>query len=574
MENLEHDELVEKLNLPTEVDDYVFEEGEEHLKELFVNESNYEGRKLTTDKRVPGSICNKEYYDYWKNVIRAPQFVLDTLKEGYKLPLREEPPASFCPNNRSALKQRDFMLAELTRLEKLGVISRVQEQPHLVLPLSVVFSKKLRLVVDASRALNPYIKDQKVHLESLDVAERTIRENDWQTKCDMDSGYWQLGLNKKYRKYVGLHYVNDDGSILFWVYNTLFLGVKSAVYIFTKMMAPLRTHLRSVGIRSNFYIDDVKILGDSERSCKENTQYFWTVCENSGWIINIPKSADPPTQSMEFLGLINCSRTMKFFVPEEKKEKIQQIIKEVLDIKGRVKARNLATVVGKLISCLKALGPMIRLLTRFCYSDISAAPSWNSKIHISEGAKFELNYLLQHFSEINGFPMRASLTQFPISYCAKQVVSDASAIGEFVYEILDVNKALLSRAFTKEECQESSTYRELQAFEDFYYSALIENYGGCNIVHYTDNVNCSRILLVGSKNYKLHSKVLKIFRRWQEFDIKVSVLFIPREDPRIMFADQGSRDFDFSDYSLDFDNTWHFFGQSLVHLSWIVLPLS
>ena len=48
-------------------------------------------------------------------------------------------------------------------------------------------------MVDASRARNPFIEDQKVKLEDLSVAEMTMREGDWQVKTDMDSGYWQCG---------------------------------------------------------------------------------------------------------------------------------------------------------------------------------------------------------------------------------------------------------------------------------------------------------------------------------------------------------------------------------------------
>ena len=80
------------------------------------------------------------------------------------------------------------MRAELTRLEALGCIRRVEHQPFIVLPLSVVFSKKLRLVVDASRGLNPYLLDRKVKLENLEVAETTLQQGDFQTKSDLDSG--------------------------------------------------------------------------------------------------------------------------------------------------------------------------------------------------------------------------------------------------------------------------------------------------------------------------------------------------------------------------------------------------
>ena len=142
---------------------------EKGLANIMSNESSYVGKKLTTDVRVPGNICKPEFYNYWKKTLLAPEFVLETLRDGYKFPLSQTPPPSFEPNNRSALNERKFMIAELMRLEKLEVISKVIERPHLVLPLSVVFSKKLRLVVDASRALNPYIEAQKINLEDLRI---------------------------------------------------------------------------------------------------------------------------------------------------------------------------------------------------------------------------------------------------------------------------------------------------------------------------------------------------------------------------------------------------------------------
>ena len=116
------------------------------------------------------------------------------------------------------------------------MISRVYSQPYVTLPLSVVFSKKFRLVVDASRALNPYLKNRKIKLENLDIAEQLLQEGDWMTTIDLDSGYWHLGLFEGHKQFVGVHFVLDSGETIFWQWNTLFLGIKDAVFIFTKML--------------------------------------------------------------------------------------------------------------------------------------------------------------------------------------------------------------------------------------------------------------------------------------------------------------------------------------------------
>ena len=173
--------------------DFDFDELDEPLVKSLKNESSYLGKTLSTNVKVPGNIGNPKYYDFWKTELKAPEFVLKTISEGYRLPFASVPPPSFTRNNRSALRERDFMKAELYRLEQLGCISRVESRPYVVLPLSVVFSRKLRLVVDASRGLNPFLVDRKVRLENLEVAEMTLSQGEWQTKSDLDSGKFHSG---------------------------------------------------------------------------------------------------------------------------------------------------------------------------------------------------------------------------------------------------------------------------------------------------------------------------------------------------------------------------------------------
>ena len=43
----------------------------------------------------------KQHIAFWER-IEAPSFILDTIREGYKIPFKFEPPRSFKPNNHSA----------------------------------------------------------------------------------------------------------------------------------------------------------------------------------------------------------------------------------------------------------------------------------------------------------------------------------------------------------------------------------------------------------------------------------------------------------------------------------------
>ena len=82
---------------------------------------------------------------------------------GYRIPK-----CSSTKNNASCLKQESFCWQELQRLLALGCVREVEEgDSEVILPLSAVYSNKMRLVVDASRHLNPYVKEVVTTLEDL-----------------------------------------------------------------------------------------------------------------------------------------------------------------------------------------------------------------------------------------------------------------------------------------------------------------------------------------------------------------------------------------------------------------------
>ena len=517
------------------------------------NESSYSGKKLSTNSLVPGRLSDPKFYEFWKNDLNADDFVLKTVSEGYQFPLISEPPSSFCENNKSMLKESDFALTELLRLEKLGCIKRVSERPYLTLPLSVVFSKKLRLVVDASRHLNPFIEDRKIKLEGLDAREKILIQGDYQTKCDLDSGYWHLALHPSQQKYVGCHFRLPSGETIYWVWLVLFLGIKDAVFIFTKILMPHRRYLRLQGIRISMYIDDQSVAANSFLKCKADSQIALTALAKAGWIFNIEKSSDPPRQDLTFLGLVNDTNTMKYYVPDNKSLSICNLIKEIIS-KPRIHVKILAKLMGKMQFCFKAFGPVIKLLSRSSYYAISKAKSWKSMIEVSIPMVKELSFLLEHWDFLNGFPMRPSNSA--ASFTTESFLcSDASSIGNCVYQFVNSQNVIVhKRLFTALEKKQSSTHRELLSFHDFFTSSKADFLKDQNIVHYTDNLACSIILSDGSRNVALQELVLEVFLAWKKLNLKVTVLHLSRSNPIIEFADFESKNFDLHDYSLNHDS--------------------
>ena len=55
---------------------------------------------------VPGKIHKVKYWKFWKEVLEAPEFVLETLDKRYELPFHTLPPPSMEKNNASAAQER------------------------------------------------------------------------------------------------------------------------------------------------------------------------------------------------------------------------------------------------------------------------------------------------------------------------------------------------------------------------------------------------------------------------------------------------------------------------------------
>ena len=141
--------------------------------------------------------------------IGADLEVVKWVRDGYELKLKRWPQASVTKDNRSALEDPDFVWHELRRLVKLGVMSEVDERPHVVNALSVVYSNKKRLVWDV-RELNELIDVEKLTLESLDDAAELLEENFYGATFDLEAVYFQVGLAEEQKTLLGCAFENPD----------------------------------------------------------------------------------------------------------------------------------------------------------------------------------------------------------------------------------------------------------------------------------------------------------------------------------------------------------------------------
>jgi hypothetical protein len=519
--------------------------GEEHV---LSSDLSHSGKALVTDVRVPGRILGKGevYAD-----IGAEAYIVETVQYGYKLEFDVEPPPSLLRNNNSALNDHKFVRSELQRLEDLGCIVRVHHRPRVTLPLSLVMSNKLRLVVDASRNLNPYCTRRGIKLEDLTHVASTVGKGDFMVVNDLDSGYWHVPIHPDHWTYLGSHFEEEDGSVIYWVWRVLCLGLRDAAHIFTRLIAPIMGELRRRGMHGLIYIDDLLVCGSSMEEC-----LFWEkeaklLFARAGWVFKPSKRSGEPSQVCKFLGLIVDSRDLRFYIPEDKICKIEDRCKELIKKKW-VQARWLASAVGSMQSVRLATGPVVAALTRSLYQAVDDANYWNSFLRLDEMALQELRWWKENIRLVSGFPVDGKLSSVAVEFRA-EVASDGSAVGHFSYN-LDGGGRLAGRAFTEEERAESSTFRELLAFRDTWTDeATLRSFRGKRVTHYSDSKAMCIIVMKGSKNRKLQPLVVEALLALRSYGISMESAWLSREDGIIKIADLGSRDYHADDISVDFD---------------------
>jgi hypothetical protein len=103
---------------------------------------------------------------------------------------------------KSALKEPNFVWNETRRLCLLGVTTEVEERPHVVNALSVVWSNKKGLVWDV-RELNKLIDAAKLPLETLEDAAELLEKNWYGATSDLEAGYFQVGIAEEQKQLLG-----------------------------------------------------------------------------------------------------------------------------------------------------------------------------------------------------------------------------------------------------------------------------------------------------------------------------------------------------------------------------------
>ncbi|VDI04634.1 Hypothetical predicted protein [Mytilus galloprovincialis] len=99
----------------------------------FIN--NYEIKSGDQVINVKGNL--KHNVSFWKSVLQANDFIVNTIEFGYRIPFNIEPCCIYLPNNKSALKHATFVEKSIDELLTTNCINEVECPPFVVNPLTV-----------------------------------------------------------------------------------------------------------------------------------------------------------------------------------------------------------------------------------------------------------------------------------------------------------------------------------------------------------------------------------------------------------------------------------------------------
>lgn len=90
--------------------------------------------------------------DFWENTLKVPGYILDVIRNGYKIPFLQIPKSYFMKNSRSAFCHSEFVTEAIADFVTSGVVLEVPFVPYIVSPLSVAVNSvgKKKLILNLS----------------------------------------------------------------------------------------------------------------------------------------------------------------------------------------------------------------------------------------------------------------------------------------------------------------------------------------------------------------------------------------------------------------------------------------
>lgn len=354
-------------------------------------------------------------------MVTSDPWTLSTVR-GYKLELSGTPYQHRVPIP-PFLDGRELSLIEeeIASLLEKQAIQEIRPQGGLFYSNLFLVGKKgggQRPVINLS-ILNNFIVHHHFKMEDLRVAGDLLQPHDYMCKIDLKDAYFAVPIHQSHQRFLCFQHKN-----ITYQFKCLPFGLTSAPRVFTKVLKPLASYLRGMGLRICMYIDDMLILNALETGAKRDVALLIHMLENLGFVINYKKSILVPFQEIEFLGVLINSINMEFSLPENKLKNMIKECKSLVSL-GTASQADLAHIIGKMTAAKAAVfqAPLHyrALQQRKAFLDVSKIP-FHQKRDLDLESLSDLQWWIINLDKAHCRPVKPLLPDLIIQ-------SDASGTG-------------------------------------------------------------------------------------------------------------------------------------------------
>ena len=170
------------------------------------------------------------------------------------------------------------------------------------------------------------------------------------------------------------------------------------------------------------FLDDSSGGGINSITAKINSLTVRADLTWYGFVINEEKSLREPVQVISWLGTVFDTYQGLISVTERRFSKLKSSIYLLRKDDCKIfKVRDVASVVGQVISLTPCVGSIARIMTYALYTVVNQKQSWNSKVELSKEAFDELKFWIDKVDSLN-----FCCLWIPFQLPARFVYSDAS----------------------------------------------------------------------------------------------------------------------------------------------------
>ena len=189
-------------------------------------------------------------------------------------------------------------------------------------------------------------------MEGLHTARSLLRKGDYMMKLDLKDAYYAVPIHPESRKYLRFQF---KGTI--YEFRCLPFGLSLAPRVFIRILRPIVAKLRSEGIRTVIYLNDLLLIHHQKDTLSKIFLYVRRLSSSLGFIVKLEKCSPEPTRRLVFLGAVLDTTCMSVALPEEQISRMQGACQEMLDSQSTSLGR-LSSLLGRMSHAART-GPWV-----------------------------------------------------------------------------------------------------------------------------------------------------------------------------------------------------------------------